>query len=384
MLDKEFTWFFITFGKEFTRNNIEAFQTLMFLAVAHFFGLYNPKEFADYLNIPFQNLYRHLKEFSLFQLRKMLVRFMVRQTTELLGSVLEKSAATRSRAGITLAVDNSVIDRVGRMIRCTYSWYSGRWKKVVNGNDLLGIVMTIGGIPMPLHLLFCSKQGRANTDKPSLLISMLTLVIREFSEEGIDITSFPITLDSWFVSEELRQELVSLGFGKIIIAGKSSYVFRIRKKKQKVSQWKKEIVLVSGLWGIDVPSCRVKAESPTFGEIVLFFFEKSSTRTFYLMDFSNSPMRGVEIWHIWKQHHVIEQFWKILKSVFRIKSMQLQGDGLYTALLIKIISYLLLIRLKGRKPFSKLTLTQSLRKIRREYDLEKFISEHFHHSNPTT
>ena len=52
------------------------------------------------------------------------------------------------------------------------------------------------------------------------------------------------------------------------------------------------------------------------------------------MDFSKSPMRGAEIWHIWKQHHAIETFWKLLKSVLKIKAMQLQGDGLYTALLI--------------------------------------------------
>jgi len=225
MLDKEFRWFFITFGKEFLQNNIEAFETLMFLSLAHFFGLYNPKEFADYLNIPFQHLYGQLKEFSLYRLKKMLTRFMVRQAAEQLRPLLEKSDATRSRAGISLSVDNSVIDRVGRIIRCTYNWYSGRWKKVVSGNDLLGIVMTVNGIALPLNLLFCSKQGRANTDKPSLLISMLKCLIEEFVAEGIDITSFPITLDSWFVSEDLKQELITLGFEKIVVAGKSDSRF---------------------------------------------------------------------------------------------------------------------------------------------------------------
>jgi len=88
-------------------------------------------------------------------------------------------------------------------------------------------------------------------------------------------------------------------------------------------------------WGIDVPSCRTWGSSPTFGSLVLFFFRKSTTRSFYLMNFSQVSLRGVEIWHIWKQHHVVECFWKIMKSIFQIRSMQLQGDGLYTALLIK-------------------------------------------------
>ncbi len=32
------------------------------------------------------------------------------------------------------------------------------------------------------------------------------------------------------------------------------------------------------------------------------------------MNFSENAMRGAEIWHIWKQHHLIECFWKILKT----------------------------------------------------------------------
>ena len=236
MLDKEFGWFFIVFGKEFRRGDIEAFQTLMFLSLAHFFGLYNPKE-VYYLNISSQRLYEHLKGFSPYYIKEMLIRFMVMQAAEHLKPALEKSDATRSRAGITLAVDNSVIDRLGRIIRCTYSWYSGRWKKVVNGNDLLGIVLTV---VFPLHLLFCSKQGRANTDKPSLLISMLTRLKEEFAKQDIDITQIPLTMDSWFVSEELKQELHELGFGRIVIAGKGNYTFKIGRKNRKPPYGKKK------------------------------------------------------------------------------------------------------------------------------------------------
>jgi len=64
--------------------------------------------------------------------------------------------------------------------------------------------------------------------------------------------------------------------------------------------------------------------------------------------------------------------------------MQLQGDGLYAALLIKVISYLLAMRLKSTKAFSKFSVMQIMRKIRREYDLGTFINEHFHQTNSTT
>jgi hypothetical protein len=145
-----------------------------------------------------------------------------------------------------------------------------------------------------------------------------------------------------------------------------------------------ELKLIAKQWGINVPARRKKGKSPTFGDIVLFFFEKSSTRTYYLMDFSETPHRGAEIWHIWKQHHLIEFFWKMLKSVFKINSMQLQGDGLYAGLLVKMLSYLLAIRLKGLHSFSKMSLIQIMRKIQREYNLETLAMEHFHLYNSIT
>lgn len=384
MLQNELGWFFFVFSKDFRLNSIEAFQTLIFLALAHFFGFYNPKELADYLGINSNNFYSHLKTFSIYGIKTMLMKFMVKQAAENLKEVLEKSPSTISRGGITLSVDNSVIDRFGKMFRCTYSWYSGRWKKVVNGNDLLGVVMTSNKMVFPLHLLFCPKNGRCNTDKPSMLISMLTLLKEEFYKYEIDITQFPITMDSWFASQDLKEKLHSIGFNKIIVAGKGNYVFEIKKLKKKSSVWKKEIELTSGQWGIDVPSCRIKGNSPTFGEVVLFFFEKSTTNVYYLMDFSVNAMRGAEIWHIWKHHNLIEYFWKILKSTFKIKSMRLQGDGIYTGLLVKIFSYLLAVRLKSQREYSKLSIVQIMRKIRRENDLRALLEEHFHLGFPVS
>jgi hypothetical protein len=165
---------------------------------------------------------------------------------------------------------------------------------------------------------------------------------------------------------------------QIIIAGKGNYVFTIDDKKQDALTWKKTLTLEPSKWGIDVPSCRLWGYSPTFGLLILFFFRKSTPRRYYLMHFSQESLRGAEIWHIWKQHHVVECFWKIMKSIFQIRSMQLQGDGLYTALLIKVLAYLLALRLRAQGGFSTLTITQIMRKLRREGDLRDFLPTHFH------
>ena len=378
MWQQEFTWFFTIFHHELRKSDPIAFEVLMVLALANLFGFYNPKELADFLDIPHQRFYTELKGWSPYHVKKMLRLFMVKQAAEKLKSVMSKSDPTRSRAGVTLSIDNSVMDRFGKLLRCTYNWFSGRHHKVIRGQDLLGIVLTIHQVALPLHLLFCPKQGRYNTKKADLLISMFRQLKEDFNREGIDITQFPLTLDSGFVSEELRQRLHQLGFTKIIIAGKGSYVFTINGQKQKASDWKKDLSLQAPKWGVDVPSCRVLGQSPTFGSLILFFFQKTTTRSYYLMNFSQDSLRGAEIWHIWKQHHVIKCFWKIMKSIFHIRSMRLQGDGLYTGLLIKVLAYLLALRLQASGVFSKLSITQIMRKLRREADLRDFLETHFH------
>ena len=378
MWQQEFLWFFTIFHQEFRKNNGVAFETLMVLAVAHLFGFYNPKQLADFLEVPHQQFYTVLKEWSVYQVKKMLLCFMVKQAAEKLKPVMRKSAATRSRAGTTLSIDNSVIDRFGNLLRCTWSWYSGRYHKVIRGQDLLGIVFTIEHIALPLHVLFCSKQGRYHTTKADLLIFMLIQLKTAFLREGIDITQLPLTMDSAYVSQALRERLHQLGFLDIIIAGKGNYVFTIDGQKWDASTWKKVLMLEEPKWGIDVPSCRIRGYSPTFGSLILFFFRKSTTRSYYVMNFSQRSLRGAEIWHIWKQHHVIECFWKIMKSIFQIRFMHLQGNGLYTALLIKVFAYLLALRLQAQRVFSKLTITEIMRKLRREEDLRDFLMTHFH------
>jgi hypothetical protein len=67
-----------------------------------------------------------------------------------------------------------------------------------------------------------------------------------------------------------------------------------------------------------------------------------------------------------------------MKSIFQIRSMHLQGDGLYTALLIQVLAYLLALRLQADGVFSKLTITEIMRKLRREADLCEFLETHFH------
>ena len=138
---------------------------------------------------------------------------------------------------------------------------------------------------------------------------MLTRLKKEFAKYDVDITTIPITMDSWYVSEPLKQKLHQLGFRKIVIVGKSNYIFYDGEVKHSASQWKKEIEYDSHYWGINVPAQRKSLNNPSFGLVNLLFFQKSTTRSFYLMDFSTSSLRSVQMWRIWQAHNLIEQLW---------------------------------------------------------------------------
>ena len=66
-----------------------------------------------------------------------------------------------------------------------------------------------------------------------------------------------------------------------------------------------------------------------------------------------------------------------MKSIFQFRSMHLSGNGLYTALLIKVLAYLLALRVQAQGVFSKLSLTEIMRKLRREADFRDFLETHF-------
>ena len=118
MWQQELIWFFAIFHHEFRKNNPIAFEVLMVLAIAHLFGFYNPKQLADFLDLPHQKFYAELKDWSVYHVKKMLLRFMVKQAAEKLKPAMNKSASTWSRAGMSVSIDNSVMDRCGKLIRC--------------------------------------------------------------------------------------------------------------------------------------------------------------------------------------------------------------------------------------------------------------------------
>ena len=187
--------------ERFRMNKQEGIEILLMLACGHLFEIFTPNQLAQTLGIDKNKLYRALKEWSIYQYRRMFSLMGCKMASQMIKEALEKSPATLSRLRITINVDDTVIERVGKLIKLTYSWFSGRCKKVVRGDRII-----------PLNIRPVGKQGRGNTSKPQIFREMLTEVIRLFEEEGIEIRQFPITFDSWYGSRELVELLKEEGF----------------------------------------------------------------------------------------------------------------------------------------------------------------------------
>jgi hypothetical protein len=163
----------------------------------------------------------------------------------------------------------------------------------------------------------------------------------------------------------------------IILAGKGNDVLTIDHQQWEAATWKKGRMLAEPTWGIAVPSCRIHGHRPPFGSLILFFFRQRTTRSDSVLHCSQSSMRGAAIWHLWQPHHVMACFWKIMQSICPMRSMQLHDDGLYTAVLMKVFAYLFALRLQAQGAFSTLTMTESMRTLRREEAVRACLATHF-------
>ena len=282
-LIKSTMYFQMLLFSNFRKMTLHLQETLLLLSTGHLFGLYNPNQVADALEIPKANLYRYLKDFSLYQWQCLLLRIGCAIALQEIRDVEIKSAATQSRRCITLSVDDTNDPRYGKLLSYCYNWWSKKHNTAIRCRNVLGITIKIGQIIIPLNIRIVSKQGRGNTNKPGLFLTMLKDVLDFFDAEGIDLRKYPITFDSWYGGQQLIQVLSDFGFDRILVHGKNNYVMDIDNITTKLSEHKKRIELHPEQWGCHKPHYRTHAMSRTFGPLVLLFFaDIGSEQCWYL------------------------------------------------------------------------------------------------------
>ena len=127
-LIKSATFFQHLLFSYFQRLRSQVVETVVVLSVCHLFGLYNPNQVSDALELPKGRLYRHLGTLSLYHAKCLNLRLGCAIAVELIRDSENKSAATQSRRCITVSVDNTNVPRDGRCLAYCARWWSKRYQ----------------------------------------------------------------------------------------------------------------------------------------------------------------------------------------------------------------------------------------------------------------
>jgi hypothetical protein len=364
-------------------QNPRTTEFLLLLSAGVLLGAYSVNEVCDRLGLSPQQAYAAVRFQSVYRWRKVLGELGYEMAIPLLQELQGKSAATQSRACCVLAVDDSVLERLSREMGLVWAWYSGRRKRVVRGQDILGLVLVIGEVVIPLDIRIVSKQGRVTPTKPEIYAQMLEHAQARFQQAGLDLRDLATSGDSAFLSEHVQAKCQDLKVAGVF-GGKDSYVFTIEGETHKAKHWRPHFAdrLEKDRWGCEVPVYRTPAVSPTFGKVILVFCRRKGARTvsYFIL---TQPLRTAEALRIIHQHHWIEVFWKRCKGLFKLANSKLRTpQGARAGVGIKVVGYLLLLRLqialKRYRRFARISMDRLVKLCQQFFDPIPVFQEHFH------
>lgn len=363
-------------------QNPRTTEFLLLLSAGVLLGAYSVNEVCDRLGLSPQQAYAAVRFQSVYRWRNVLGDLGYEMAIPLLQELQGKSAATQSRACCVLAVDDSVLERLSREMGLVWAWYSGRRKRVVRGQDILGLVLVIGEVVIPLDLRIVSKQGRVTPTKPEIYAQMLEQAQARFQQAGLDIRELATSGDSAFLSEHVQAKCQDLKVAGVF-GGKDSYVFTIEGETHKAKHWRPHFAdrLEKDRWGCEVPVYRTPAVSPTFGKVTLVFCRRKGERTvsYFIL---TQPLRTAEALRIIHQHHWIEVFWKRCKGLFKLANSKLRtSQGARAGVGIKVVGYLLILRLqialKRYRRFARISMDRLVTLCQQFFDPIPVFQAHF-------
>jgi len=376
-------------------------ETLLLISMAMFLGTGNIYQVTQLLGLPKTTSYNRVKNVSVYSWRQLLQYRLDEVAIPLLLTRLNKSDATKSRDGLILAVDDTVIARIATELGYIWTWWSGQLKRVTEGQNVMALILVIGDIILPLDVRIVSKQGQGLKSKPAIYKEMLEAAQARLAAVGIDFNDLKTTGDAAYFSHGIAglcrgnqpDETVTENAKADdhtspitgIFGGKDNYVFELDGKRQKAKQWRKELQdqLKVG-WGTNnQPGYRTEAESEKFGPVILLFYIPKGKRSVSYLLIVGRPLRSSEALHAFAFHHRIEEFWKLLKGTLDLGDMRLRGrEGAHACVGVKMIGYLIVNMMKQNlrklNRFRNVTINQLINLCPQFVDMRQIFKEHFH------
>jgi hypothetical protein len=292
-----------------------------------------------------------------------------------------KSPATQSRWQWTWATDDSVFHKYGEQLSLVGRWWSGQQHRVLSGIDGLLVVVVIGDGKLVVPVDFAIRRpdpvgaGAPCRDKLSWARTMIDERLAAFKHRGLKLPLPIITGDSWFGDSKLMTHIRQQHQGTLLVEGKTTYSFTFADGRQV-----KGHDLLEGQWPWRdhpweprVRYVRLRATSPTYGQVTVVIVDELGQDRFYLLCLETT-LSGPQLIRRWRRRTWIEFVFRTLKHLLVTGSCQAHSeDAYYGHLVLRLMASFVLfytsrVVCKGRLTMEEIIF--SLKHYWRFVDLE--------------
>jgi hypothetical protein len=248
------------------------------------------------------------------------------------------SAATRSRWQWTWVLDDSVLRTYGGKLELGGTWWSGQPKRVVDGMDGVLLLVVIGDGKLIVPVDFAVRRpnpkgpGRRCRTKLGWAQVMLDETLAALRRRGLDLPAPLVVADSWFSDSKLMAHGADTHQGTLLVQGKATYVYYLEDGRKIKGA---DLVDDDNDWpfrqSLNAPACRyarLRAKSPTYGEVTLLIVDKPGEKRFDLLCFA-TQLQATRLLRLWSRRHWIEQVFRTLKHLLATDACQVHSEHAY-------------------------------------------------------
>jgi DDE superfamily endonuclease len=248
-----------------------------------------------------------------------------------------KSPATQSRWQWTWAIDDSVFKKYGQQLGLVGRWWSGQHKRVLAGIDGLLLVVVIGDGKLVVPVDFAIRRpdpvgaGAPGRDKLSWTRTMLDERLAALRRRGLALPPPILVADSWFGDSKLMRHVSQQHHGTLLVEGKQSYTFRLVDGRQVTGQdliedeiwpWREHP------WEPRVRYGRLRATSPTYGNVTVVMVDEPGQDRFYLLCLETT-LSAPQLIRRWRRRTWIEFVFRTLKHLLATEACQVHSEDAY-------------------------------------------------------
>jgi len=258
------------------------------------------------------------------------------------------SDATRSRWQWTWVLDDSVFRKYGGPLELVGNWWSGQYKRVVTGIDGVLLLVVIGDGKLVIPVDFAVRRpnpkgpGRRCRTKLGWVQVLLDESLAALRRRGLELPAPMVVADSWFSDSKLMAQVAGMYQGTLLVQGKNSYTFYLEDgRKVKGADLVHDDTAWPWCQSLHAPDCRyarLRAKSPTYGQVTLILVDKPREDRSYLFCLA-SDVPATRLLRVWSRRHLIEQVFRTLKSLLATDACQVHSeDAYYGHLVLRLIA----------------------------------------------